>query len=205
MQETNLVPMKIPEHAKSLETATRNLNLSDSYDMHTGTVIKWVSSIQLSTTASTIFAFLPPDGFHVAGLVGYIVSGVGAIVFGFGIVMESHTRKGFKKGIKKVKEVPNYGDWISSSLVKGDSYIADRNMSNIGYCVRKTNVNTVLPHLFNPLRFFGGVVLSETLWYNPVSDVYSLETEKFTAWDWQKSTEKFAGRRKTLTDALRSL
>ena len=144
--------------------------------------------------------------FHVAGLVGYIVSGVGAIVFGFGIVMESHTRKGFRKGIKKVKEVPNYGDWVSSSLVKNNSsYSADRNMSNIGYCVRKTNVKTVLPHLFNPLRFFGGVTLSETLWYNPVSDVYAVETEKLTAWEWQKSTEKFAGRRKALTDALRSL
>lgn len=205
MQESNLVPMKIPEHAKSLESATKTLNHTSDYDMHTSTVLKWVSGLELATATSTLFSFLPTDGFHIAGFVGFIITGISAFVFGVVIAMESATRKGIRKGIKTVKETPNYGEWISSSLADTKSFSGTNRIPSLGYCVRKTNVNSVLPHLLNPMRFFGGVTLSETLWYNPVSDIYALETEKLSTWKWEKSTEKFAGRRKTLTDALRSL
>lgn len=204
MQETNLVPMKIPEHAKSLDSTSKTLNHASDYNMHTGTVLKWVSSLELGFLTSTLFSFLPSDGFHAAGGVGFVITGLSGFVFSIIVAIESDTRKGFRKGIKQIKSTPSYGDWVHSSLTPAKNYGTSQ-VSGLGYCVRKTNVNTVIPHLFNPVRFFGGVPLSETLWYNPVSDVYSLETERLTAWNWEKKTEKFAGRRKTLTDALRAL
>lgn len=204
MEESNLVPMKIPEHAKSLDSTSKNLNHTSDYDMHTGTVIKWVSSIELGFATSSLFAFIPTEGFHAAGGVGFVITGITSLVFGIIMGMESDTRKGFSKGIKKIKETPSYGDWVHSSLVPAKNYGTSQ-VSGLGYCVRKTNVSAVIPHFFNPERFFGGVPLSETLWYNPVTDVYSLETERLKVWNWEKTTEKFAGRRKTLTDALRAL
>lgn len=204
MQESNLVPMKIPEHAKSLDSTSKVLNHTSEYNMHTGTVIKWISSMELGLTTSTVFSFIPTEGFHTAGFVGYIITGITLGIFGILMGIEGETRKGFRKGIKQIKETPSYGDWVHSSLAPAKNYGTSQ-VSGLGYCVRKTNVNTVLPHLLNPVRFFGGVPLSETLWYNPVSDVYALETERLTAWNWEKTTEKFAGRRKTLTDALRAL
>lgn len=207
MKDTSIVPMKIPEHAKLLAPAHETKqNFSTEYDAKTGTWIRWITGLQTGTAGSAVLVNLPAEGFLIAGNIGFGVTGFALIIAWLGTMMEHKSVKSFIKGVKGIKEVPNYGEWESSSLTKTKYNVwENETISTRGYRVRKSSAKSFTLQLFNPKRAVGGAVLSETLWYNPVTDIYTLETENIRMLDMFTTVEQYAGRRKTLSDALKAL
>lgn len=206
MQETSIVPMKIPEHAKLLETTDERQNFSSSYDTKTSTWVRWITGLQTSALTSGVLINVPVDAFNLVGSIGVVCTSIAGAVGAIGMAIEHKSIRAIHQGVKDIKGIPDYSEWEKKSLKRTTyDHWDSEPVSTKGYKVRKSTAKSFTMKFFDPRRMLGGAILSETLWYNPVSDIYTLETQNLRMFNWWITTEQYAGRRKAMSDALNSL
>lgn len=200
--------MKLPAEAKLLTTEKGALNLTDSYDMKTSTLARWIDFNYMGAGAVATAVFIGSTDLFIAS---NIVSSLGLLGLLVVYALEGNkTMKDFVDYATK-RAMPitskSWKVWGDDSGYYERSSYSSRNLSPNAKGYRVHQRATRFPKLvmFSPLRMFRKKLMSETIWYNPVSDIYTREVEHFGFAHYTSTTETYAGQRAVFRQALASI
>lgn len=207
MKETSLVHMKVPEEAKLLETKEGIVSFSGGLGFHLSTVACWVSCTYTGAL-STFLLSLGAANEVVGGFaVGTGVTTSVAVVTTGVLALTSHNSfRDYNRETKEMRTAIDPDEWQqwAERTRMSPKYATESHLEK-GYRIRQTATRSILPALLSPLRVFRKSHLTEVLWYNPISDVFTREVLAMGKMNTVMHTEKFAGRRATFKKALNSI
>lgn len=207
MKKNIAINVKIPEGAEVIEANTKVVNYNEKYAIFTSTaVMKFATADMLAAMLFTagIFAF---PVFENIGIGLMVFSGVSLLVTGFFSLLEAEEIKRVSKRIKKLNGPIDMGEnkRISTTTNAVYSRWSEGDEKGNGYIVSQYVRSTRYPVVFNPLRIFKNILINETVWYEPYTDVHTT-TRLYAGFAGLKMvTEKCGGPRYSFRRALNSI
>jgi hypothetical protein len=201
MKKTGLTAIAIPEQAKLIQETSNDANFSRTYDIHTGTVVKWSSAVVVMGYPAGIMAFI--SGGPWPGLaLGFGIASVVAGFFTLGAMFIDGAEARMRNNLRQISKPVVSEEWKSQKNKPNNTYSG---IPYRGIKIRHRSRRTLFTAYWNPLRPFRKILLSETIWYEPTGDYFTRVCNYMGFFNWVETTQVYAGRRRTFSQTLNSL
>lgn len=201
MKRSGLTALAIPEQAKIIQTTSRDINWSGSYDFETGTIVKWSSGFILTGYPAGIMAFIgvgPWPGLAV----GFGIASAIAGLFTLGSMYLDGSARKMSNGLRKVSLPIKPQEWKSQKDKPTNTYSEE---TYRGIKILHRSRRSIFAAAINPMRPFRKILLSETVWYHPSGDYFTKECHYMGLFNWVETKQLYAGRRRTFLHTLNGL
>lgn len=205
MKQQTAISIKVPQGAEVIEKGKELDDFSSSWDL-LGTNAKMVTSSILMTSPVGISGGIAGTmaGFENFGPLTTIAFGMSMLVAGILQLLEvsdfRETSSRIKKANAPIEAYKN--DRLTQSYSVPDRYSYSSSSDSNGYTVSKKTRNWVI---YNPLRLVKRMLVNETTWYNPETDIHTIQRTYANAFKMYTEVERLGGPRYSFRRALNSL
>lgn len=205
MKQQIAISIKVPQGAEVIEREKYSGDFSSKWD--------FLSTNAKMSTSSILMA--SPVGFS-GGIVGtmagsdnlgpltIVATGFAVLVVGLtnlvGLGELRDTSDIIKKSNAPINTSKN--DRLAQSYSVPDRYAYSYSSDSKGYTVSKKTRNWVI---YNPLRLVKRMLVNETTWYNPETDIHTIQRTYANAFKMYTEVERLGGPRYSFRRALNSL
>lgn len=207
MKTNTAINVKIPQGSEVILREEKSVNYNGDFaSSKTSSVMKQGATGMISALVLALSIGALQIGMVVLPITMIVASGLltfGSII-GFGLENEAFakTRKQFKSINRPISMNENH---ILEHQGFSDRRWRTQQDWKKGYCVSQKVRGPKFIFIFNPVRMFKPVLLNETVWYNPDSDIHTIEKTYARMGSILLTTEKRGGPRYSFRRALNSL
>lgn len=201
MKTNTAINIKIPQGAELIDKTHVPKDLTGAYATSSTSGNMITASINMIAPAvfSTGSVILAVGNASFGGIMMFL-SGVVALGAGFWQLMGWSDSKKMSDNIKKLNNPIKAKE--NSEL---DGYRFGYRSASKGYKVSQKVRGKRFFTIYNPLRLFKRILINETVWYDPTTDVHTIERTYANFSHIYTENEKFGGPRYSFRRALNSL
>lgn len=207
MKTNTVINVKIPQGSEVILREEKTVNYNGDFaTANTSAIMKYGAAGMISTLVLALSIGGLQTGMTVLPIIMIVASGLTALVSIINFCLESEY---FTKMRKKIKSMNSPISMKENHILENQGF-SDRQWRTQqdwkkGYCVSQKVRGSKFIFIFNPLRLFKPVLLNETVWYNPDSDIHTIEKTYARMGSILLTTEKRGGPRYSFRRALNSL
>jgi hypothetical protein len=201
MKKSSLTALAIPEQAKIIQETSNDANYSKTYDIQTGTIVKWSSAVVVTGYPAGIMSFINGGPWPWLALGFGIASAVSGF-FTLGAMFIDGSERRMRNNLRKISNPVVPGEWTSQKTKPNNTYSG---IPYRGIKISHRSRRTLFSAYWHPLRPFRKILLAETIWYEPTGDYFTRVSNYLGFFNWVETTQVYAGRRRTFGQTLNSL
>ena len=198
MRKSSLTILSIPEQAKIMSTTSDNHDFSRMHHLKTGTIVKWSSGAIVTGYPAGIMAFIGVGPWPWLALSFGIVSSIASIVTFCFIFTDSARR--MKTEFVERSEPIQPGAWKTQKTKPSYAGYGYK-----GIKISQRSRRSIFSAVLHPLRPFRKILLTETIWYEPAGDYFTVERNYLGLFNWIETRQVRAGRRRAFMTVLKTL
>lgn len=201
MKKNTAISVKIPQGAELIDQTHVPQDLSSAYSVMSTSSTMLLGSLNMLLPVVFIGGVFSLDliGSGFGGTVMFI-SGLAIFVTGFLQALGWGETRDVSKSIKELNSPIKAED--NKNL---DGYRFGYRSTSRGYKVSQKVRGKRFFTIYNPLRLFKRILINETVWYDPTTDVHTIERTYASFNNVYTENEKFGGPRYSFRRALNSL
>lgn len=201
MKKNTAISIKIPQGAEIIDRTSTDNDFAPAYSVMNTSAVLLVGSFNMLLPMTFFGGAVAFDmvSQNFGGTI-MVLSGLSAIVTGFLQVLGWSETRDTSESIKELNEPIKASDNRNV-----DGYRFGFRSNSKGYKVSQTVRSNRFFTIYNPLRLFKRILINETVWYDPTTDVHTIERTYVNFKNVYTENEKFGGPRYSFRRALNSL